>query len=73
MTEFISPEDMDNTVALILQTLPDGIDGFRQASQMYASDFFDGENPEFVRKLAGALKQKYKDHYNSLWEKLAGE
>lgn len=73
MTQFISEDDMNNTVSVIVQSLPDGMDGFRQAFQLYESEFFTDEDPVFVRKLASALKTKFAPNQNALWNKLAGE
>lgn len=74
MTEFISEDDIDQTVKVIVESLNPNIEGYIQASQLYDSIFFEGENPSFTRKLASALFRKYKKIYhNSYWKKLAGE
>lgn len=73
MTQFISEDDMNQTVQLIVQTFQGDIEAFRQACQIYGSDFFDGEDPVFSKKLATALKAKFNAYTNNFWDKLAGE
>ena len=70
-TQFISDDDMNQTIGTIIATLPDGIEGFQFASQMYGSDFFNGETLEFCRALSIALNTKFAGFKNYYWLKLA--
>ncbi|NBO55095.1 MAG: hypothetical protein EBU84_11005 [Actinobacteria bacterium] len=49
----------DRLVAQTLASLPDDITGFREASQLYGSEFFADETPSFKQKLCLALRNKY--------------
>jgi hypothetical protein len=71
---FANEQDVDETVAKVIESLEANVDGFRTASQMYDSEFFENEDPRFVQKLAGALTAFFSDTAvgmkNNLWIKL---
>jgi hypothetical protein len=72
-TAFISDDDMHMTIRIIVENLPGSIEGFQFASQVYGSDFFDGETPAFRSALATALNSKFPSYKNYYWLKLATE
>lgn len=59
--------DTKNLVAKIVGNLPAGTEGFRQASQMYDSTFFEQESEEFRMELCAALMAKFTDCKNNYW------
>jgi hypothetical protein len=72
-TKFISDDDMHQTIRTIISCLPDGIEGYNLASQLYGSDFFAGESPAFKAALGTALNTKFAGYKNFYWLKLVNE
>jgi len=72
MTHFDSDFDRQEVVNTTINSLGETITDYQQACQMYNSDFFAGEDSIFTRMLAKALVQKFKNHHNAFWNKLAG-
>jgi len=70
--KFISEDDINDTIRTTLDSLPDTPLGYQLAMQYYNTDFFSGQDPRFVRKLARALNNKYIQWKNSLWISLSG-
>jgi hypothetical protein len=70
-TKFISDDDMNSTIRTIIDNLPNGIEGFQLAAQLYDSDFFENETPIFKSALSTALMTKYPEFKNFYWVKLS--
>ena len=70
-TKFISDDDMNATIRGIVDSFNNDIVGFETASQIYGSDFFDGESSEFKQALCTALNTKFAGFYNPYWKKLS--
>ncbi len=72
-TKFISDDDMNTTIRGIVESFNNDVVGFEIASQLYGSDFFQGETSEFKHSLCVALNTKFAGFYNPYWKKLAEE
>jgi len=72
-TVFISVDDMKQSIDKIIASLPSNMEGYMLAYQMYDSNFFKGESVDFARDLCVALKQKFPNNSNALWDKYVGE
>lgn len=72
--QYDNSNDVSETVNAIVESLTSDITGYQQACQMYGSEFFEDETPEFKKQLCVALIAKFAEFTtNNYWRQLVGD